>query len=734
MASVPKKYALLVGIDAYRSGKLNGSVNDVMGIKRILERQRDPCVEIRTLTATVGADDNVVENEADRPTFHNFRTAMQELVSKTNKGDCVYIHYSGHGTHKLQESVNEQGEDNEGRETNGFRGDLALCLLGIDLEQVDEFPCRFLASMLNDLVGTTEKKATVTLVLDCCFSARILRRSQATIRYLPHDPSITHGGDDDGGSNGIIANDYYSYTGGSTYRNVDMSPSWLLNPNGYSILVACAPHEAAAEVVTAHGESHGKLSYYLIKTLDKIGLTRKQREVYHHLQADFFANANTNISASNDGDSEDGASVPLSQTPVLYGNKEQPFWGEAVMTRSLGNMNESGRMPIYAVWLGIKSNVPFRLMAGEAHGFSVGDRLLLRPVKRAPPTTPTTTTKEVTMDPSDQVVVATISGTGSVTSSLHVDDINALTATNWVAEPQSRRRLGDYPVYLDPRVTDLPQLSRLGEVLTQHSLCVHQDPTKPHDFHLKLQEKMDEGEEDALVILDPSGNKIHGIPPLLLTSIDAEDIAAPLVHLAKYSLVRSLANPPAPNNGGDDNNDHGQATPFRSTFDLYIRSRTGQCYKPGEVMELQERSDMRSSFEIYFENKGPVSLHIYIYALSPIWEVEHVHRATLETVPAMPRANQNYYTEGFRSFVSKKLRTVVPNGLRASGLFTHCEDVVKVLVTTHPTSFDVLEQPAYGIIEEHKPHPMPRHSDGLSLVEQWDAFNFPIRTALRARG
>lgn len=61
----------------------------------------------------------------------------------------------------------------------------------------------------------------------------------------------------------------------------------------------------------------------------------------------------------------------------------------------------------------------------------------------------------------------------------------------------------------------------------------------------------------------------------------------------------------------------------------------------------------------------------------------------------------------------------------------HCETIIKVFITSEPTSFNLLELPKLGEPFERKPVP-PKTERGDGLVAgDWAAFNFPIRTLLQ---
>jgi hypothetical protein len=91
-----KKYALLVGVNKYDSGKLTKlkyAQNDVEKLAEILrDKDRGGFDEVRVLSNAAGKKDR-----ADAPTAKNVREALQALVKRKKAGDLILVALSGHG-------------------------------------------------------------------------------------------------------------------------------------------------------------------------------------------------------------------------------------------------------------------------------------------------------------------------------------------------------------------------------------------------------------------------------------------------------------------------------------------------------------------------------------------------------------------------------------------------------------------------------------------------------------
>ncbi|EHA19681.1 hypothetical protein ASPNIDRAFT_39104 [Aspergillus niger ATCC 1015] len=229
------RWAILIGVDFNKDPKfcLSGAVRDVANIKEYLQPNDSP-LEIIALTVSDPSDPadlNNTEPQGLWPTYGRITAVMDEIARAAKEGDFFYMQFSGHGT-RLPAIVTCHNKD-----TNG---DFALVLVD---EAADNayFEGADLAERLNILV---KKGVKITLVLDCCFSGSSSRQGQ-------------HG--EDGMVRTIGYRDIDHYTAAASaswagsehqasaylFRDADFVPQWLLKPDGYGILTACAGVEAS---------------------------------------------------------------------------------------------------------------------------------------------------------------------------------------------------------------------------------------------------------------------------------------------------------------------------------------------------------------------------------------------------------------------------------------------------------------------------------------------------------
>ncbi|KAJ3464945.1 hypothetical protein MRS44_005603 [Fusarium solani] len=229
----PSYYAILIGIDAYVDRPLRGCVCDIQHIKELLEQQPIP-IDIHAFTATSNPHKgpHLMEDSKFWPTYANVTRAMRETTFRTQTGDHVYIHYSGHRTRWTPDS----------EFLNHSAGNLALALVGGENGDIEEpLGGHRLTRALNAMV---QKGLVLTVVLDCCFAASFYRRGHTNVRFTPpstyfasNSPIKTSGTDPD--DEPLV----------SRFRDVPMLPSWMMNPNGYAVLAACGPREEATEII-----------------------------------------------------------------------------------------------------------------------------------------------------------------------------------------------------------------------------------------------------------------------------------------------------------------------------------------------------------------------------------------------------------------------------------------------------------------------------------------------------
>jgi hypothetical protein len=640
-----KHYAVLIGIDAYPDRPLKACVHDVQKIKESLQGQPIP-IEIRTLTATENPHSEFsgpTEDQMFWPTYHNVVSAFEKVTTLAKPGDFIYIHYSGHGTR-----VEPHSES-----SNTATGDLALVLL--DGNEGNDVRYLWGPRMAFSLKAMVEKGLVVTLVLDCCFSASVYRHSDSNVRFLPYNAEtdskfpldlerIPDAGVRDSGS-----------------RSASMLPNWLINPDQYGMLTSCGPQEEASEFITQDGQIHGALSYFLLSLIKSGGFTRKHRDIYRQLCARF-------------------RECWPQQNPVLYGNKEQRFFGYGDLERNI--------VPITIY----RSGSDLQLQAGKAHGICDGDRFALCSPR---------STESVISDSKGDIVVAQVTQARGLTSNLELLDTKAIYAhTELIAKPLIRVFLRGLPISL---ASNLPHRDEWIVALKGRLFDIHGDTDKQASpFHLLLDS------DEEYIILDEYDKKIMNLPTMSRYQTDIGYICDILEHLARYQQVRDLSNKIP-------------ADPFIDTFQARIINRLGQVFLPGCLVEVEEDKEAKFTLELQVENKGKDTIYAYMYNMSPFWQVEDIYCGSYEAIP--PR-NRDL---GFTGASRKKLKTMVPVEMREKG-HRVCEDVVKVFITSQPTSFDFLELPKLG--DQIKRNTKSRVSRGGSNAsEEWAALDFPIRTS-----
>lgn len=670
-------HAILIGVDAYPEQPLKGCVNDVWEIKTLLEGNQS-LANIQILTApSAEGSGRVNESKDSLPVRENVVNAFENTIKAAKPGDSVYFHFSGHGS-TIQPS---KGDSNS--LSNKFAGELALVLPeGRDPEEVDYLPTRRLAGFLNRMI---RGGLILTIVLDCCFSAAAYRDD--TVRYFrPKTPSrsLTAG-----------QNDWISYDGFTKYRGV--ATPWILDPKKYSLIVGAAPHEEAVEIrVRESGMHFGKLSYILRSVLldHSEGLQIKQRDLYRNIRARIFAEFHGKGS----------------QTPCLFGNKELHFLGQPTETTLRRDEEEAVKLAAVK-----DKDGRFILLAGEGHGMRPGDGVVVHTLKH------NDTAKRSESQGNGEVILR-VSRTHAVTSVLEfVDSTHAqmdMFKSRFAGFPvvlKSRLLLHDFPVVLD--LDTLSDLETWRGALSAYSLLViGKDVEADRQIQVRLTSDQAGGPR-RFQLLDASGHEYPNVPSMPEDYTDMIAVVSVISHIARYSCLKTLSNITLSDND-----------PWRKSFTVFAtKPDSVEIHEPGRVIDLQEETDpTMSTVDINIQNDGDDDLYVYIYNLGPQWEVDHVHNATGEVVFAEKRRLPDQIRKGFQRTFKRGLRTTVPDALRTGGA-AQSEDIIKVFITSHWTSFDIFEQCTVWLSTNRKP-PLRSKAPGNSVAERWAVFDFPLRT------
>ncbi|CAA7394312.1 unnamed protein product [Spirodela intermedia] len=151
-----KKRALMVGCNyPGTKAELRGCINDVMRMRRCLVERFGFSEE--DITILIDTDDTF-----PMPTGANIRRAMADLVSSAEPGDCLFFHYSGHGTRLPAET----GEDDD----TGYDE----CIVPCDMNLITDEDFR-------EFVDKVPRDCRITIVSDSCHSGGLIEESKEQI-------------------------------------------------------------------------------------------------------------------------------------------------------------------------------------------------------------------------------------------------------------------------------------------------------------------------------------------------------------------------------------------------------------------------------------------------------------------------------------------------------------------------------------------------------------------------
>ncbi|WP_437528809.1 caspase family protein [Sorangium sp. So ce726] len=284
----PTFWALLIGVDFYFPNQLDeggtylslsGCVSDVERIRDVLRARITMPLDITTLLAPNVGGDAPGEEPSTWPTYDNMKAALDGLLARTQPGDHVYIHYSGHG----------------GRVPTNFTrlkpGGVDETLVPTDIGKSSTRYLRDLdiAYYLDAL--TAKKQATVTIVLDSCHSGGATRGDNVAPRCATYarrgaEPTLdTTKRPTDGVApdDELIAAWKRLEATGRGVRDATAT-TWLPEAKDYVLLAACRDVETAIEVWEG-GRPEGVLTTAFIEALKEPGDDQTWKTLYERVLA-----------------------------------------------------------------------------------------------------------------------------------------------------------------------------------------------------------------------------------------------------------------------------------------------------------------------------------------------------------------------------------------------------------------------------------------------------------------
>lgn len=627
-------FALLIGIDTYSERPLLGAARDVRGIKQLLT-DKFPACRITSLVASHGHD--VADGEI-KPTWSNFKQALDRLIEQVKSGDTVYIHFSGHGTcfGRNKSSANLDSTGNVPKSSNYSTNDLALNLLADDGDE-DSGHLEYLYGydLALSLKRIIDEGASVTMALDCCYSGSVVRDEDCDgVRSLRYNAEVA-------GRSRWMNDEFLEGLPSHIFRDTSMHPNWIVNPTGYSILTACGATEKAYEdrvdklrakdsnrklyLSTKEGEEehevmHGVFSFYLIETLSMYDRGCLNSDDLNRQLRALMRDRN------------------ISQNPTFYGVASTLF--------SPKTDSSVGESQLYSVVSRGKDAI---LSAGEVHGIRLDDVIQVR----AP--------AHIT----DLSVKCKVVKCLLFTSIL--DPLSELRSssieTGWMGSLLANCAVKLCSVRLSE---DIPFLEEVQAAITKQRF--------PRVMPMEI-------EKQPYIYLSNSGDgqlQIRNDNTRHAISIDfsigqpdfAERVAELIYHLERYESSRCLKS--TLKNGI-----------FQETHVITVRDPFGEIIHKSDSITVESGDEIR--FDI--QNKCKSGLYVYVYGWGPHYEVNN---NLLGSYIAIPCRRKETGHPGRTLF---SVDFTLPVDLQVSGL-TQCRDFLKIIITSHPTDFQYLDMPA----------------------------------------
>ncbi len=244
----PQKFALLVGIDRYKSPRISplaGCVNDVEDMKALLIGKFEFKPEnIKVLINEQATHEGIISA---------FRS---HLIDQAQRDDIMVFHYSGHGS-QMKDQPGEAGDEPDGRDETIVPHDSRT-------EGVFDISDDELNGLLRAL---SEKCKNVTYIFDSCHSGTVTRGS-GRVRLIPADDRDPPPPPD------------FAFSA----RGATEGPSGLRPENlDYVLLSACLEKQSAFEHL-ANNQERGAFTYFLTTELRAAGSGVTYREVIDRIR------------------------------------------------------------------------------------------------------------------------------------------------------------------------------------------------------------------------------------------------------------------------------------------------------------------------------------------------------------------------------------------------------------------------------------------------------------------
>lgn len=408
-------------------------------------------------------------------------------------------------------------------------------------------------------------------------------------------------------------------------RNANVVPTWLVDPKGYAILSACGPHEKAWELKVEEGGRRGALTYFLTSALS--ALRKAGVDVTHQSMYQCLR-------------ARFHASWPQ-QTPMRYGNGNSSFFG------NLGVAFDTTLISIY-----IARDNRLCLSAGEAHGVCKGDEYAVYPFHEP---------EGVLRQTEEAPIVVRVDSVRCLTSDLvEIESTSATSVikTGWKAKLVTNFSPRKMSVRLMTGVSDPNDWMEAAKQQQFLRLCTETVEPESCIFSLTLNE------DKEYEILDGSNESVISLPTIPVTTNRASDLVLDVLqHLARFKYFERVENR-KPN------------STFERSFSIFPtcdgQGSGGFNVKHGGVWGLT------------MENLGDRPLYLAVFNCTPSWEIKNLVSSSGAGDFLLLQPKE----EGDKGKQEIHLKMEIPELLRDRGLI-ECEDIIKIFITSKPTSFQL---------------------------------------------
>lgn len=589
MADQPEQapiHALLIGIDYYKPNQLykslKGCVRDINLVETFLKQTLQiPPQRIRKLISCDPEDSTLSQirsAQIQEPTYENIVNAFNEITQTAERGEQVYIHYSGHGGCATTVYPNLKQGNIEQNDEGIVPMDIGDSPDGRYLRDVE---------MTTILKRMTDKGLIVTVVLDSCHSGDATR-GDAEIRSGEKPDTLPRLAESLVASREELEQNWLDLT-----RNRAVGVAGLPQATEYVLLAACRPNEYAYEYAVNGGtERHGALTYWMIDTLTS-SATSGQPLTYKLLHDRVNAQIQSKFPQ---------------QLPMILGESDRLVFG-----------SERWSTPYTVTVITVNAaQTQVTLDAGLAQGLSKGIRFSIYPLnttdfadkQRQVAIVEITkveagdSTARVVLEPEEGgigVKGKLDTGAPAVMVSAPVDLIRRVRFFEEKIEGEQENELPPHWVNQQSKA-----LEAVRQALTGNGWVVEVKEGESAHYQVAVGR---EGEYEINI-----GTPIQNLRPRL--SIDnptsAKQVVDRLVHLAKYQAVQSLDN---------------SGSKLAQVLDVELLKEDGTAFadpqnpvvQNGEIVSLQ------------ITNNGSQPLKVAVLDLEPTWAISQIAIGGMES-------------------------------------------------------------------------------------------------------